>query len=359
MKKRNRSHPCRIEVKTEKKANETKYFVHIEHFAAMFSSIKLIIASPKNSYYDPVCGAMDLTFITPQIVVSSGPVDKSWKRIYKLTASELLAWLDTRVERNKTKDWHVWNFKLEDSGGYSRDKFRGKVSYHPFPDHEPPALEIVIRAVKEIDEFLADSVSNLAVMHCTAGKGRTGTICCAYLMYKDYIETKGEFSVTKTIDFYTAKRMKPFANKGVSIRSQCRYLEYWGIFLDSPEVKKSVSTFNRVSIERITIRGLLVNVFDLKINFKRAGEARLKEAFRLNKNNCSIEVDGTTTHISLKVVVDFQDIKITFHDLCYFWFNIVLEGSQFLITWIEIDGFNGWNQRGPKMFDLMEISWIN
>lgn len=59
---------------------------------------------------------------------------------------------------------------------YDYGKFDNRVFDFGFPDHHSPPLELLFRIISSIHEFLSESESNVAVVHCTGGKGRTGNI---------------------------------------------------------------------------------------------------------------------------------------------------------------------------------------
>jgi protein-tyrosine phosphatase len=58
--------------------------------------------------------------------------------------------------------------------------------------------------------FIADE-SNVVVIHCNAGKGRTGTAICCYLMYSSFCDNAGQ-----ALEFYKKARYKIYI-KVVSI----------------------------------------------------------------------------------------------------------------------------------------------
>jgi hypothetical protein len=58
------------------------------------------------------------------------------------------------------------------------------------------------------------------VVHCKAGKGRSGTATCSYLMSEE------GWTMDKALQRFTERRMRPNMGKGVSIPSQLRWLGY-------------------------------------------------------------------------------------------------------------------------------------
>jgi atypical dual specificity phosphatase len=52
----------------------------------------------------------------------------------------------------------------------------------PVPDHHPPYLQDIQRAIEFIDDAL--SRGRKVLVHCAAGQGRSGTVVAAYVMYK-------------------------------------------------------------------------------------------------------------------------------------------------------------------------------
>lgn len=71
-----------------------------------------------------------------------------------------------------------------------------------------------------VDAFLKADVKNIAAIHCKAGKGRTGTFICCYLLYCGAMKTAAD-----VLEFYGVRRT--YNGHGVTIPSQRRYVGYF------------------------------------------------------------------------------------------------------------------------------------
>ena len=68
--------------------------------------------------------------------------------------------------------------------------------------------------------FVDEDPENVAVIHCKAGKGRTGLMICCWLLYnREWKDTESSMS------YYAA--MRTYNQKGVTIPSQIRYIRYF------------------------------------------------------------------------------------------------------------------------------------
>ncbi|RKP13770.1 protein-tyrosine phosphatase-like protein [Piptocephalis cylindrospora] len=95
-----------------------------------------------------------------------------------------------------------------------------QVLLYPWADHTPPTLAILVKLTQSIMEYLAKDERNVAVVHCKAGKGRTGIIACAYLLASGSCPRGAQ----EAMDLYGEKRTTD--GRGVTIRGQQRYLRY-------------------------------------------------------------------------------------------------------------------------------------
>ena len=66
---------------------------------------------------------------------------------------------------------------------YPPEKFDGRVEICPFDDHQVPPLALMKRFCESVHAWLSGDPRHIAVVHCKAGKGRTGLMVSAYLVY--------------------------------------------------------------------------------------------------------------------------------------------------------------------------------
>ncbi|KAI8869794.1 phosphatases II [Ramicandelaber brevisporus] len=103
-------------------------------------------------------------------------------------------------------------------------------AHYGFADHCPAPIELMLRFCEDAARWLLiePNKDSVAVVHCKAGKGRTGLMICALLLYMQHYET-----VDDVMRFYSSKRMKLNKETGepvgdaITIPSQKRYLKYF------------------------------------------------------------------------------------------------------------------------------------
>jgi PTEN phosphatase family protein len=109
--------------------------------------------------------------------------------------------------------------------------------------------------VRDVEEWLAqDQDKNVIAVHCKGGKGRTGTMICAWLMYSKSETFKDSKDV---LDFFGNQRTdKSIGTKyqGVETPSQGRYIDYFNQVLT--EFGGRIPTPKRLALKEIRIQAL-------------------------------------------------------------------------------------------------------
>ncbi|OLN95757.1 Phosphatidylinositol 3,4,5-trisphosphate 3-phosphatase and dual-specificity protein phosphatase PTEN [Colletotrichum chlorophyti] len=201
----------------------------------MASLLRQIVAGPRARHAE---SDLDLCYVTSNIIATSGPSGTYPQRAYRNPLDRLVAFLDSKHKDN----WAIWEFRAEGTG-YPDEEVYGRVRHYPWPDHHPPPFRLIPMIMASMRNWLnggdleqgdatigtvsdhgndKDDINNprVVVVHCKAGKGRSGTVSCSYLISE--CGWKPEEALTR----FTERRMRPKFGAGVSIPSQLRTITY-------------------------------------------------------------------------------------------------------------------------------------
>ncbi|XP_067621507.1 serine-rich adhesin for platelets [Eurosta solidaginis] len=248
---------------------------------------------------------LDLAYICDNIIAMGYPADNI-ESIFRNRLEDVYKFLQ-EIHQNHYK---IYNLCLERS--YDRNKFHGRVAVYPFEDHNPPTIELIQRFCMDVDEWLKADNQNVAAVHCKAGKGRTGTMICCYLLYSGQQKTAED-----ALECYAEKRTKD--RKGVTIPSQRRYVQYFAKLIRSGiPYEKRILQFCEIrfteanllhshgtvhcSISLLEDHGSTVTLLGLPIDFRKS--------YTLDLKNHALCVAGD-------IKVELTHKKKLFH----FWFN--------------------------------------
>lgn len=170
---------------------------------------------------------LDLTYITDRIIAMSFPAEGMVEGTYRNRMEKVVGMLEAYHKDH----YCVFNLTRReyDASRFYKSRFCG------WPDHTAPPLALLLSICKEIDDFLAKDHHNVVVVHCLAGKGRTGTVIASYLLYCGLFSTALE-----AMDFFAARRSSN--NWGVCVPSQRRYVTYVARIVYQPKAYLNHST---------------------------------------------------------------------------------------------------------------------
>ncbi|PGH15732.1 hypothetical protein AJ80_05440 [Polytolypa hystricis UAMH7299] len=191
--------------------------------------LRQLVAGPRLKH--PEAG-LDLCYVTDEIIATSGPSSKYPKRAYRNPTDALVRFLDEKHGEN----WWIWEFRAEGTG-YPDEDVYGRIHHYPWPDHHPPPFALIPAMMASMRNWLAGDEMRMVVVHCKAGKGRSGTVACSFL-----VSERG-WSAADALTRFTERRMRLGFGPGVSIPSQLRWVGYvdrWANELGKKYVERPV-----------------------------------------------------------------------------------------------------------------------
>ncbi|KAI5792081.1 protein-tyrosine phosphatase-like protein [Pyronema domesticum] len=273
--------------------------------------------------------------------------------------------------------WHIFEFRAEGCG-YKDSDVMNRVSHYPWPDHHAPPFVHLPAVVAEMREHLTGAPASpaqrkVAVVHCKAGKGRSGTVSCAYLM------AEHGWSKEAAMARFTERRMRRGFGEGVSIPSQRRYLDYVEKWIAAGKVY----TPRAVRVSHIQIYGLRQGV-RVSVQGYIEGGRKIHDYHRFKKSERQVmkrdeeggkcDVVLTPDTVDGGIVVPGGDINLDFvkktkvygmglvTSVSHVWWNAWWEGGgaengTYEVQWEELDGVKGTRQKGRRGWDRCLVVW--
>lgn len=263
------------------------------------------------------------------------------------------------------------------------------------------------------EELEKPSVNNpkrrVAVVHCKAGKGRSGTVACSYLISEE------GWSRPEALKRFTERRMRAGFGEGISIPSQLRYVRYvdeWTNKMNKQYVERPVEIVElhvwglrdgvKVAIDGYIEDGKQINCFhtftrEEKVVIEKCsseadtfgkdgGTQPSNDASNSSKpqgsfsfgNSGLVDVSTVIFKPSSPLILPTSDIDVDFErrntanytgwtmvtSLAHVWFNAYFEGGHtgadsgiFEIDWEAMDGIKGSAKKGIKALDKLKVVW--
>lgn len=162
---------------------------------------------------------IDLTLITEDVIAMSVPACGA-TALYRNPIGEVVRFFDTKYPDN----YRIYNACPELP--YPLSKFKNQVRCFDIQDHSPPSMDNIFDFLSDATEWMSEkgSEERVIAIHCKGGKGRTGTLICAWFLYNrtcETLDTAMELFATRRTDQTRKGKLQ-----GVETKGQIRYLRY-------------------------------------------------------------------------------------------------------------------------------------
>ncbi|RLN87304.1 hypothetical protein BBJ28_00016666 [Nothophytophthora sp. Chile5] len=183
------------------------------HTSGLTNRLKHLVSKEKRRFsadgFD-----LDLTYVTQHLVALGYPAEKL-EGIYRNHYRDVFCFFEQRHAGR----YRVYNLCAERR--YAPEaKFHGRVAEFGFDDHSPPPLALLFPFCRDVHAWLQSHPDNVVAVHCKAGKGRTGVMLCAYMLY-----ARTWRSAHGALEYFAAARSLKL--QGVTILSQRRFVGYF------------------------------------------------------------------------------------------------------------------------------------
>ncbi|KAB0372729.1 hypothetical protein FD755_015482 [Muntiacus reevesi] len=299
---------------------------------------------------------LDLTYVTERIIAMSFP-SSGKQSFYRNPIKEVVRFLDTKHPNH----YQVYNLCSERA--YDPKYFHHRVHRYLIDDHNVPSLSEMVAFSMEVKEWMAQDKDNVIVVHCKGGKGRTGTMVCAYLLASEIFATAEDslyyFGERRT-DKSTSSKFQ-----GIETPSQNRFVEYFAMV-------KNIYNLTLPPIKKLTIKKIVIysihgvgkgNGHDLKLQIIMQ---RKTVFFCSASKNCRIFHDAETDRVIILLSNCpplYDEVKVKFfsssalpkyYDNCafFFWLHVsFIQNNRLYLSRSELDNphkIKAWKTYSPE-----------
>ncbi|KAF2076677.1 hypothetical protein CYY_002047 [Polysphondylium violaceum] len=285
------------------------------------TSIRTAVSVDKNRFINDKFN-LDLTYITPKLIAFGYPaIDKLGSDWWRNSRIEVKDFLETYH-----KD-HYLIINLTEKA-YDSQFFNNRVHHIGWPDNHAPSLGLLLYAVQIIHNWLDANSENIVAVHCAAGRGRTGTLICSYLLTTLAYESR----IEDVLSLFATQRSS--IGEGIKVPSQFRYVDYVNQLFTCRKNVELVQNTNGLLLKSIVLKNIptkfipMIEVFNVSKPLEPVLLLSTKE--KIINNNCSslCKIMGNIAMIEPQGILLAGDILIKISSATIIG-KLVLENDPF------------------------------
>jgi len=122
-----------------------------------------------------------MSYITEQIIAMGFP-SEGFEARYRNSIYDVVDFFKLK-HKSSYRIYNLCSERKYEPGYFDKGTINEK---YGFDDHNPPPFDLIFDFCVDCFNFLDAKPSNVAAIHCKAGKGRTGVMICCFLVFLGY-----------------------------------------------------------------------------------------------------------------------------------------------------------------------------
>jgi len=210
---------------------------------------------------------LDLTYISGFLIAMGVPCTDFKRKLYRNPLNDVVRFFKARHE----SQFRIYNACPELPYPVAPfEAIGGSIVQLQILDHTPPTMNQFVQFLTDARQWRSEDAQNIIAVHCKGGKGRTGSLCAAWLLYSQEVDTAEEALNTfarRRTDISLGRKLR-----GVETPSQVRYvfqlshyLRRTDCWLHSPSPPPLLATTTAVRLHSLDLEeGLITRPERLK-----------------------------------------------------------------------------------------------